>query len=68
MTTISPHTRCVCAHKMVVHSIGALECTVAGCACRAFRLMKICPECGQPRPDDDRVAAGMKCGQCAYGT
>lgn len=27
----------------------------------------ICPECGEPRPDDDRVKAGMKCTQCAYG-
>lgn len=26
-----------------------------------------CPECGEPRPDDDRVKNGMKCGQCAYG-
>jgi len=26
----------------------------------------ICPECGEPRPDDDRVRAGMKCGPCAY--
>ena len=24
-----------------------------------------CPECGEPRPDDDRVANGMKCGLCA---
>jgi len=27
----------------------------------------ICPECGEYRPDDDRVKNGMKCGQCAYG-
>lgn len=27
----------------------------------------LCPECGEPRPDDDRVKAGMKCTQCAYG-
>lgn len=26
----------------------------------------ICPECGESRPDDDRVKAGMKCGACAY--
>lgn len=26
----------------------------------------ICPECGFERPDDDRVRAGMKCGECAY--
>jgi len=25
-----------------------------------------CPECLQERPDDERVAAGMKCGNCAY--
>ena len=25
----------------------------------------ICPECGQPSPDDDRVKVGMKCGKCA---
>ena len=27
----------------------------------------ICPECGLECPDDDRVAAGMRCGPCAYG-
>ena len=27
----------------------------------------VCIECGEPRPDDDRVANGMKCGPCAYG-
>ena len=25
-----------------------------------------CPECGEVREDDDRVAAGLKCGSCAY--
>ncbi len=25
-----------------------------------------CPECGEPRPDDDRVKCGMKCRFCAY--
>jgi hypothetical protein len=24
----------------------------------------VCPECGQPRPDDERVAAGLRCGDC----
>ena len=28
----------------------------------------ICGECGEERPDDDRVKAGMKCGFCAYGS
>ncbi len=27
----------------------------------------LCRECGQERPDDDRVAAGMRCRFCAYG-
>lgn len=27
----------------------------------------VCPECGEKRPDDLRVKAGMKCGGCAYG-
>ena len=26
----------------------------------------LCPECGELKPDDDRVKNGMKCGQCAY--
>lgn len=26
-----------------------------------------CGECGEIREGDDRVAAGMKCGHCAYG-
>lgn len=25
-----------------------------------------CPECLEPRDDDDRVTAGMKCFSCAY--
>jgi hypothetical protein len=29
--------------------------------------LEICPECGQHRPGDERVKAGMKCGLCAYG-
>ena len=28
---------------------------------------EVCPECGEPKPDDERVSAGMKCGDCAYG-
>lgn len=27
----------------------------------------ICPECGEYRPDDERVKNGMKCRYCAYG-
>ncbi len=26
----------------------------------------ICLECGEYKPDDDRVFGGMKCGECAY--
>ena len=26
----------------------------------------VCGECGEYRPDDGRVEAGMKCGHCAY--
>ena len=26
----------------------------------------VCPECGNHRPGDARVKAGMKCGLCAY--
>jgi formylmethanofuran dehydrogenase subunit E len=26
----------------------------------------ICPECGEPRPEDERVLAGLKCRFCAY--
>lgn len=29
-------------------------------------LRSTCPECGEHRPDDDRVLAGMKCGPCSY--
>ena len=28
---------------------------------------EVCPECLEPRSNDDRVEAGMKCGPCAYG-
>lgn len=35
--------------------------------CRGFNDM-ICPECGEKRPNDDRVRYGMKCAICAgYG-
>lgn len=27
----------------------------------------VCPECLEPRPDDERVENGMKCAQCSYG-
>ncbi len=49
-----------------------------GCSCRSLgggHIMKYhhrcvlhCGECGEERPDDDRVKAGMKCGLCAYGS
>ena len=32
-----------------------------------WQAKNTCPECGEERPDDDRVKAGMKCGFCAYG-
>jgi len=31
-----------------------------GCECHG----PTCPECGEVKPDDERVAAGMKCGEC----
>jgi len=34
-----------------------------------FQIIKVnivCPECGEERPDDDRVKNGMKCCFCAY--
>ena len=37
------------------------------CRCCREHAAVECPECGQERPDDDRVLAGMKCGPCAYG-
>ena len=40
-------------------SWSCLECCV--------KYDEICPECQEPKPDDERVAAGMKCGECAYG-
>lgn len=24
----------------------------------------VCPECGEPRPEDERVTAGLKCRYC----
>jgi len=58
---------------------GFLHCdaTYSACTC-GWRLeiepdalpvesVAICPECGLECPDDDRVAAGMRCGPCAYG-
>ena len=38
------------------------------CRCREFTgFEEVCPECLEPRPGDERVEAGMKCGPCAYG-
>lgn len=31
----------------------------------AILLAPICPECWEPKPEDARVAAGLKCGACA---
>lgn len=28
--------------------------------------LKLCQECRQYRPEDERVEEGMKCGECAY--
>lgn len=28
--------------------------------------LHVCPDCGAERPDDDRVASGMRCSFCAY--
>lgn len=41
-----------------------LRCSDCG---RSVPPEEMCPECEEHRPDDDRVAAGMKCGFCAYG-
>lgn len=30
------------------------------------RDFRFCPECGEFKPDDERVINGMKCGHCAY--
>ena len=35
---------------------------------RAIPITGYCPECGEYKPDDERVQEGMKCGPCAYGT
>jgi len=36
--------------------------------CKRENDKMTCPECGQPRPNDERVKNGMKCGICAgYG-
>ena len=36
--------------------------------CKDFAVFEVvCPECLEPRPDDERVAGGMKCARCAYG-
>ena len=40
------------------------SCKRIGC----FTLSGACPECGDYKPEDERVQQGMKCGQCAYGS
>ena len=35
--------------------------------CEEEKRDGVCGECGEYRPDDARVEAGMKCGVCAYG-
>jgi len=37
------------------------------CGADLADLDEFCPECERHLPDDERVQAGMKCGQCAYG-
>ena len=41
--------------------------TLADLADVVREQLEICPECGEHRPGDARVKAGMKCGLCAYG-
>ena len=36
-------------------------------AIQVYQVFAVCPECGEPREDDDRVEGGMKCGPCNYG-
>jgi len=50
--------------RMTIRREGLLEEIALECLPRNL----ICPECGQFRPDDERVKAGMKCSYCAYGT
>jgi len=42
-----------------------IEYQEGGYGCQAEECL-ICPECGEPRPYDERVKAGMKCYYCAY--
>ena len=44
-------------------------CYILVCALCAQAMdssASICPECGRSCPEDERVQAGMKCGNCAY--
>lgn len=41
-------------------------CYALFCASCAQALASVCPECGRECPEDERVAGGMKCGNCAY--
>lgn len=34
--------------------------------CEFIDENETCPECGEQRPGDERVEAGMKCSQCTY--
>lgn len=47
------------------HERICMGCNRIGCW---VNLGRICPECEEPRLDDARVEAGMKCGVCAYGS
>jgi predicted Zn-ribbon and HTH transcriptional regulator len=59
---------CQCGHEWDVENtappITCPECRRTNCY---VIVGPQCPECGEPRPDDDRVRAGMKCSICAYG-
>lgn len=42
----------------------AVEPEAGESAARAPLGTPVCPECGRPRPDDERVAGGMPCELC----
>jgi hypothetical protein len=49
----------------VPYEQGEAESSDSGEVARTFtEAAAVCPECGEPRPNDERVAAGLPCRYC----
>ena len=60
---------CPCSGTMAPKEKGSGEGVCPECMeWSVFIPEMVCGECQEPRPEDARVSAGLKCRVCAYGS